>query len=560
MVQVGSQLADYRVVADLGGGGMARVFLALRGESEIAALKVIRREHSLDKSFIEMFLDEGRIASMVRHRNVISVKGVGDSDGAYFMAMEFLHGVTLATLLKALRADQRRLTATAAATITRDAARGLHAAHESRDTQGALLGIVHRDVSLSNILIGCDGIVKVIDFGIAKAEGRLTKTATGFMKGKMRYMAPEQMRRHDVDRRADVFALGVVLWELLTGRRLYGKESDVEVARRAIDGGHPIVSDHVEVPPELDALVMRCLRVDPAERFATADAMADALSRILLDLGEEVAAPELGSLLWALAGDRLDEEAERLPISLPTRATLSKLDPPADVAIERLTLGTRLTIAPSGSDHETAITSEGTEPGGGMGSTGFTRRRVSSFGETYQPERKSETTQPGFSDPVDPVDPADPFERYDEGEGNEDLDDDTVLTAGLDNGSDDGLDNGSDEPAQPKDNDDDDDDPMRGLDESVTTSTQGANADEPDGKRTRPRGDEFTFGPPVGSSDPTDAHFRPYVVESRVPPSPDDYPAPAPEPVPELPSSKLAYGLLGAAGLVLCAIIWLLMS
>jgi serine/threonine-protein kinase len=216
-IDIGSTLGPYRLVAELGEGGMARLFLGMRdlpdGTTREAAIKVIRPEHLQDPSFVEMFLDEGRIASFVRHPQVVAIETVGEIDGTYFMAMEFLHAVTLATFLKELYRLERRPRPEVAVAILARVADGLHAAHETRDEEGKLLDVVHRDVSPSNILLGCSGTVKLIDFGIAKAQGRLHETAFGRTKGKLRYMSPEQMRRKSVDRRADIWALGVVLWE-----------------------------------------------------------------------------------------------------------------------------------------------------------------------------------------------------------------------------------------------------------------------------------------------------------------------------------------------------------
>ncbi|MAQ17147.1 MAG: hypothetical protein CMN30_20435 [Sandaracinus sp.] len=338
-VDIGSTLGPYRLVAELGQGGMARLFLGLRpmpdGTQREAAIKVIRPEHLQDRAFVEMFLDEGRIASHVNHPNVVRIHEVSEAGGTYFMAMEFLHAVTLATFLKELYRMSRRPSPEVATAILIRVADGLHAAHETCDEAGRLLDIVHRDVSPSNVLASCGGAVRLIDFGIAKAQGRLHKTSFGRTKGKLRYMAPEQMRRNPVDRRADIWALGVVLWETLATRRLYGSSGDLDVVRAALDGGIQPPGAYADVPFAVDRVVMRCLAVDPDQRPATAGELA----RLLREASPEAAAitdAELGSLVWAVCGHVLDQRSRELPIELPTRKSLAHLDPPPNEALARM--------------------------------------------------------------------------------------------------------------------------------------------------------------------------------------------------------------------------------
>ncbi|MBO6933807.1 MAG: serine/threonine protein kinase [Deltaproteobacteria bacterium] len=337
-IDIGSTLGPYRLVAELGEGGMARLFLGLRtmadGSTREAAIKVIRPEHLRDEAFIEMFLDEGRIASFVNSPQVVRITEVGEVGGTYFMAMEFLHAVTLATFLKELYRLDRRPSPEVAVAICTRVAEGLHAAHETRDESGRLLDVVHRDVSPSNILLGCSGSVKLIDFGIAKAQGRLHKTSYGRTKGKLRYMAPEQMRRNDVDKRADIWSLGVVLWETLATRRLYGSSGDLDVVRTALEGGLQPPGAYADVPFAIDRAVMRCLQVDREKRPPTAGEAA----AILRESSPEAAAirdQELSSLVWAVCGHVLDNRARSLPIELPTRKTLTTLEPKPAVALQK---------------------------------------------------------------------------------------------------------------------------------------------------------------------------------------------------------------------------------
>lgn len=335
-VGVGTTLGPYRLVTPIGDGGMALVYLGLRGTPDggerEAAVKVIRGEHTRDPKFVEMFLDEARIASFVRHPNVVSIDEVGESGGTYYMAMEFLHGVTLSRFIDLLFLRGRQLSPAAAVAIMLRVAAGLESAHQTKDESGQPLGLVHRDVSPANVLFGCGGAVKLIDFGIAKAEGRITRTLTGQAKGKLRYMAPEQMKRGGVDRRADIWAAGIVLWETLAARRLYGDRGDLEVVRAATGGGLEPPGRFAAVPFAIDEIVMRCLAVDPNDRPSSAGELASLLAAALPE-ATRIQDAELNSLLWAVAGEELDARAAVLPIPLPTRATLIHLEPPPPMAL-----------------------------------------------------------------------------------------------------------------------------------------------------------------------------------------------------------------------------------
>lgn len=335
-VGVGTTLGPYRLVTPIGDGGMAHVYLGLRGTPDggerEAAIKVIRGEHTRDPKFVEMFLDEARIASFVRHPNVVSIDEVGESGGTYYMAMEFLHGVTLSRFIDLLFLRGRQLSPAAAVAIVLRVAAGLDSAHETKDESGRPLGLVHRDVSPANVLFGCGGAVKLIDFGIAKAEGRITRTLTGQAKGKLRYMAPEQMKRGDVDRRADIWAAGIVLWETLASRRLYGDMGDLEVVRAATGSALEPPGRFATVPFAIDEIAMRCLSVDPDARPSSAAELASLLAAALPEAAQ-IQDAQLNSLLWAVAGEELDARAAVLPIPLPTRATLVHLEPPPPMAL-----------------------------------------------------------------------------------------------------------------------------------------------------------------------------------------------------------------------------------
>ncbi|MEM9073374.1 MAG: protein kinase [Myxococcota bacterium] len=278
------KLGPYELIREVGYGGMGSVFLAKReGPGRFqkrVAVKTIHPHLAKEGAFVAMFLDEARIAAAMSHPNVAQVFDLGEVDGTYFLTMEFLHGQHLgAVQQKVGRLDPRLV-----ARIASQAARGLHHAHEVCDDDGKPMGLVHRDVSPQNIFLTYDGQVKVTDFGIARAEGRLAQTTdTGRIKGKCSYMAPEQVTSKPVDRRADLFALGVVMWELLTGERLFSSSTDAEALLKIVQGEIPPLDG--PVPADLAAIVERALALNPADRFSSADELASALDAYLATAG-----------------------------------------------------------------------------------------------------------------------------------------------------------------------------------------------------------------------------------------------------------------------------------
>ncbi len=239
---IGQQLGRYELLGKLGGGGMGEVFLARRmsaaGVGKPVVVKVVHRRHARNEALRAMFLDEARLAAAVRHPNVAAVEDLGEEGDELFMVIEHVPGASLAQVLAKLHTLGRRMLPGLSVALVSEAAMGLHAAHEARDEQGRPLNIVHRDVSPHNVLLGTQGQVKVIDFGVAKASRRLQQTTGRELKGKLRYMAPEQLDG-EVDARTDVFALGVVLWEMLTAQRLFDDPDDATVIRRILAGDLP---------------------------------------------------------------------------------------------------------------------------------------------------------------------------------------------------------------------------------------------------------------------------------------------------------------------------------
>jgi formylglycine-generating enzyme required for sulfatase activity/serine/threonine protein kinase len=278
----GSIGGRYALCGEIASGGMATVHLARQlgaaGFARIVAVKRLHERYSRDPEFVAMFLDEARIVARIRHPNVVQTIDVVAEGAELFLVMEYVHGESLLRITRAAARANAPLRATVASAILAGALHGLHEAHEARSETGEALGIVHRDVSPHNILVGVDGVARVLDFGVAKASERIQTTLDGQLKGKLSYMAPEQVANRAVDRRVDIYAAGVVLWETLTGRKLFDAESEGAVVTQILlEVVRPPSSVNPSVPPALDAIVMRALSRDPSERFATARDMALAL-------------------------------------------------------------------------------------------------------------------------------------------------------------------------------------------------------------------------------------------------------------------------------------------
>jgi serine/threonine-protein kinase len=288
---------------------MATVHLARlmgpEGFSRTVAVKQLHPQFSRDPEFVAMFLDEARLASRVRHPNVVSPLDVISCPPELFIVMEYVHGASLSRLLK--RATPESVPPRVAAAIVGQILLGLHAAHEATGEGGEPLELVHRDVSPQNIMVTKDGVARIVDFGIAKAKARSHQTDPGKLKGKLGYMAPEQVNLQSVDRRADVFAVGVVLWELLCGRRLFSSDSPAASVQKLLHAEIDLPSRIVpDLPPALDPVVLKALARPTGERFESARAMAEAL--------EQAVAPcsmlELASWVESLAGDELSARSE----------------------------------------------------------------------------------------------------------------------------------------------------------------------------------------------------------------------------------------------------------
>jgi hypothetical protein len=280
------RVGRYQVHEPIASGGMAVVHLGRIvgpvGFSRTVAIKRLHPHLATDPEFVAMFLDEARLAARVQHPNVVATLDVVARDGQLFLVMDFVLGASLSQLVRGARQGGHAPTPAVASAIVAGALYGLHAAHEARDERGQSLGIVHRDVSPQNLLVGLDGVTRVVDFGVAKAAARGQLTREGQLRGKLSYMAPEQILRKPVDRRADVWAAGVVLWEVLAQERLFQADDEGGVISAVLEGDvPPLAARRSGLPRGIDDLVARALASDPAERFLTAQDFAAALEDVI---------------------------------------------------------------------------------------------------------------------------------------------------------------------------------------------------------------------------------------------------------------------------------------
>jgi serine/threonine-protein kinase len=314
----------YALYGEIASGGMATVhfgrLLGPVGFSRTVAVKRLHAHLAKDPEFVSMFLDEARLAARVRHPNVVPTLDVVALEGELFLVMEYVQGESLSRLIKAARRDGESIPLPVVAAITAGALHGLHAAHEATNERGEALDLVHRDVSPQNILVGVDGVPRVLDFGVAKAVGRLHTTRDGRVKGKVAYMAPEQLKHGIVDRRTDIYAAGVVLWEQLTGRRMIEGESEAEMITRVIDGRiEPPSKREPGVSNALDEVVMRALSKNPEARFGTARQMARAIESCV----SPASAGQVGEWVELVAADSLSDR-ERMVASIETHGETSE--------------------------------------------------------------------------------------------------------------------------------------------------------------------------------------------------------------------------------------------
>jgi serine/threonine protein kinase len=276
---VTSTLGKYHLIKKIAAGGMAEIYLArvsgLAGFEKVVVVKRILPQLSTQDQFIQMFLDEARIAATLQHPNIVQMYDIGAADGNYFIAMEYLHGEDVRSIYRRLRdRKQGGMPLDHALNIVIGVASGLHHAHDKAAFDGKPLGIVHRDVTPQNVIVTFDGGVKLVDFGIAKASNRLSETRFGTLKGKIPYMSPEQCQGKPLDRRSDIYAVGIMLYELTTSSRLYRGESDYDIMKQIVE--HPLIPPSVrraDYPRELERIALRALAKNPDERYQNVEEM-----------------------------------------------------------------------------------------------------------------------------------------------------------------------------------------------------------------------------------------------------------------------------------------------
>jgi serine/threonine protein kinase len=319
------QLGRYQILKQLATGDVADVHLAratgLEGFARHVVLKAIRPELAHEERLVESFIEEARIAAALHHQNVVQVHDIGEQDGAYFFAMEYVHGEDARKLIATVRERGELVPIEHVIAIVTATAAGLHHAHEQRNPSGEQLGLVHRDVCPANILLGYDGSVKLVDFGMAKAGLRSTKTATGTLKLKASYMSPEQCCGRPVDRRTDIFSLGIVLYELLTARRLFKGANEYLTMAAIVEGEVPPPSRYrPDLARVLDEVVLRALARSPEARYQTAEDLREALERFAIDHELRTSNKSLADYMIAQFGQRPEPwHAEAEPSRPPTR-------------------------------------------------------------------------------------------------------------------------------------------------------------------------------------------------------------------------------------------------
>jgi serine/threonine-protein kinase len=314
---VGRRLGRYEVLAQLASGGMATVYAAraqgVAGFERLVAIKVLHPHLAHDDEFISMFLDEARLAARIRHPNVVPTLDISDSQGdGYFLVMEYIEGDHFGSLLREAARAGKNLPPGLSLRVVVDALEGLGAAHSLVGADGQPLGIVHRDISPHNIMVGTDGTTRITDFGVAKAEVRMSSTRDGQFKGKLAYMAPEQAASGHADQRSDLFGMAVVLWESLVGRRLFKAENNAELLNRLLYLPIPPPSEYIPELTPLDALLAKALEREPDKRFQSAPEFIEAIEEAAAGIGGLAPARGVGRAVKEYLGTKIEREAGRI--------------------------------------------------------------------------------------------------------------------------------------------------------------------------------------------------------------------------------------------------------
>lgn len=353
-VPPGTRLGRYEILATIASGGMATVYLGralgAAGFQRLVAIKVLHPHVVADTEFVDMFLDEARLAARIRHPNVVPTLDLDNGADGLFLVMEYVEGDSLLGLLRAAAKSGEAIPPMIAIRIVLDTLHGLDAAHELTGDRGEPLRIVHRDVSPHNILVGTDGISRITDFGIARAESRMSHTREGQIKGKLAYMSPEQTSGEHIDRRSDLFSTGIVLWEVLAARRLFKGDSDAQVLRNLLETPIPKLTEIApNFSPAIDGVLSRALARNPDERYATAAEFAEALeaagatigvasTRAVADYVRKVSAPKIAQIQETLrafaSADVPTAPGGIRAISKPSPDATGNLDAPTEIKKE----------------------------------------------------------------------------------------------------------------------------------------------------------------------------------------------------------------------------------
>lgn len=325
-------LGKYRLLARLGTGGMAEVLLARldgpAGFSKHFAIKRMRPELTAHREFVDLFLEEARTASLLSHPNICQVNELSTAGNDYFMVLEYLEGVPVSSVLVKALSHPTAMPIPFLVGIAQQACEGLHYAHDMADDRGQPYQIIHRDISPPNLFVTVDGVVKVLDFGISKSRDSLVKTLTGQIRGKFSYMSPEQLRGEKLDRRSDVFSLGIVLFELLTGRRLFRRKSRLEVFKAVVKEPIPIASEwRPDLPPNLVSVLEHALARDRNRRFDSARAFGEALAASIRGLGGPMSVHAIGAGVRAEFQGELESRRQLLVMPPGVAISVGGLSP-----------------------------------------------------------------------------------------------------------------------------------------------------------------------------------------------------------------------------------------
>lgn len=351
------RLLDYQPIGRIANGGMAEVWLARHsstgGFQRLVAIKRLHAHHSEQSAFVAMFLHEARLAAFIHHPNVVPILETREIAGDYYLVLDYIEGTTLSRLRRRAQSDEQRIPKRIVSRIMIDSLSGLHAAHIASDHFGEPLKLIHRDCTPQNILVGVDGCSRLTDFGVARAAARLDCSQDGTLKGKVAYMAPEQAQQDTIDRRADLFSMGAVLWELYRGERLFHGETEAAILSRVLTMKVPsLLHDRDDIAPVVDRICQKALQRDPTQRFSSARAMADSIERAAhvhasAANGDSGIAShhEVSDYVNNMVGDEMNQRRERVRAWMTKTPTSTA--PPPSVWDDEDTLDSTLTSTDS---------------------------------------------------------------------------------------------------------------------------------------------------------------------------------------------------------------------